>query len=204
VHHLSRLFLPLPCWSRWLRLALWVICGLALSTHLRAAHAQGSLDAPSESITLPVFELQRNEEGLVLSFATKFALSASVEDALQKGVPLVFMAQAKVRGERWYWRDKNIQIASRSWRLSYQPLTRKYRVSLGGLAQSYDSLPDALGNLSSAVNWKLSEFDALKGMRVYVEFAYALDTTQLPRPLQIGINGLSDWSLRIERTQRLP
>jgi hypothetical protein len=31
--------------------------------------------------------------------------------------------------------------ATRTWRLAYQPLTRKYRVTFGGLNQNYDSLP---------------------------------------------------------------
>jgi hypothetical protein len=158
----------------------------------------------AQPITLPVFELVRSEEGLLLDFSAKFELSGPVEDALQKGVPLVFTAQALVREKRWYWRDKLINTVIRSWRLSYQPLTRKYRVSLGGLTQNYDTLADAIGTLNSSAHWKLSDSSELSNSRIYVEFRYELDTTQLPRPMQIGINGQDDWTLRIERIQLVP
>jgi hypothetical protein len=160
--------------------------------------------ARADPVNLPVFALSRSDEGLVLDFAAKFELSRVVEDALQKGVPLVFVAEASVFQDRWYWRDKRIGTVTRAWRLSYQPLTRKYRVTFGGLSQNHDTLPDALGSLSSSVHWKLAEPAQLDGDGIYVEFSYELDTTQLPRPMQIGIGGQADWSLRVERMRRLP
>ena len=42
--------------------------------------------------------------------------------------------------------------------------------------------------------------------RHYVEFSWRLDTTQLPRPMQIGLSGISgasEWSLGVERSVRL-
>ena len=37
-------------------------------------------------------------------------------------------------------------------------------------------------------------------MRYTVDFDFRLDTTQLPRPLQMGVAGRADWSLSAERT----
>jgi hypothetical protein len=162
-----------------------------------------AMPAKADPVSLPVFEISRSDDELVLNFLTKFELSAAVEDALQKGVPLVFVAEAKVRGARWYWRDKRINTVTRIWRLSYQPLTRKYRVSFGGLAQSFETLTDALSNLNSSAHWKLADASQL-GSGTYIEFSYELDTTQLPRPMQMGIAGQTDWQLRVERMQRLP
>lgn len=160
--------------------------------------------AHADPVDLPVFELKSGaDEGLMLNFSAKFELSHGVEEALQKGVPLVFVAEAKVRQSRWYWRDKRINTVQRVWRLSYQPLTRKYRVTFGGLVQGYDSLADALAALSSSVHWKLAEPGQTEGTGTYVEFTYELDTSQLPRPMQIGIGGQADWSLRVERVHRL-
>jgi hypothetical protein len=34
----------------------------------------------------------------------------------------------------------------------------------------------------------------------YLEFSLRLDTSQLPRPLQIGFGGEADWDLMLERT----
>ncbi len=149
------------------------------------------------------FDLARTEDGLALSFSVQFGLSRAVEDALQKGVPLFFVAQAEVFRDRWYWRDKEIASVSRTWRLAYQPLTRRYRVTFGGLSQNYDTLDDALAVVSRTLSWKLAEASQLDNGGHYVEFSYQLDTTQMPRPMQIGIGGQSDWQLRIERTRRL-
>ena len=159
--------------------------------------------AHAEGVNLTTFEVSRNEDGLLLTFSAKFELPRPVEDALQKGVPLVFVAEAVVFRDRWYWRDKTVSDASRTWRLAYQPLTRKYRVTFGGLNQNHDNLADALASLSSSVNWRIAEPPQVEGDGHYVEFRYGLDTTQMPRPMQIGIGGQADWSLRVERTRRL-
>jgi Domain of unknown function (DUF4390) len=172
-----------------------VLAALALSLALGGARA--------EPVTLDSFELTRSDDGLALSFAARFELSKPIEDALQKGVPLFFVAQAEVFRDRWYWADKRLAQATRTWRLAFQPLTRKYRVTYGGLSQHYDSLPDALTAVTRSVNWKLADASQLDDGKHYVEFSYQLDTTQLPRPMQIGIGGQSDWSFKVERTRRL-
>lgn len=175
----------------------WVLAAACLLALLAAWPAR------ADTVQLSSFELTRGEEGLLLSFSAKFELSRTVEDALQKGVPLVFVAEASVFRDRWYWRDKHIDTATRNWRLAYQPLTRKYRVTFGGLNQNYDTLADALAALSSSVHWKLADPAQLDSDGIYVEFVYSLDTSQMPRPMQIGIGGQSEWSLRVERSIRL-
>jgi hypothetical protein len=163
----------------------------------------GMAPARAQGVELPTYVLTRNDEGLFVNFTARFELPRGVEDALQKGVPLFFVAQADLFNNRWYWTDRRVGSIERRWRLAYQPLTRKYRVTFGGLNQNYDTLEDALASLSRAVNWKLAEPSQLDDGRYYVEFSYQLDTTQMPRPMQIGIGGLSDWTLRAERSQRL-
>lgn len=183
--------------SLWARVRAWF--GLGVCVLMLAA----SPGLRAETVTLDGLDLTRNEEGLLLSFVARFQLAPAVEDALQKGVPLFFEAQAEVFRDRWYWRDKRVGSVTRTWRLAYQPLTRKYRVTFGGLSQHFDSLPDALAAVSRTANWKLAEPSQLDDGRHYVEFSYQLDTTQMPRPMQIGIGGQSDWSLKVERVRRL-
>jgi hypothetical protein len=150
------------------------------------------------------FEINRQEDGgVALNFAVRFELPRNVEDALLKGVPLYFVAEAEILRDRWYWRDKSIATASRTWRVAYQPLARKYRVTFGGLNQNFDTLTDALSAVRRVTGWKIAEPGQIEdGARHYVEFSYRLDTTLLPRPMQIGIGGQPDWTLRVEKFQR--
>ncbi len=158
----------------------------------------------AQAPALSRFEMTRNEEGLLLDVAVRFDLSHTVEEALHKGVPLYFVANASLYHDRRYWRDRLIASTSRTWRLSYQPLTRSYRVSFGGLSQSFDNLNDAVTTVSRIGRWKLAEPDQISDNdTLYVEFNYKLDTGMLPRAMQIGIDGQPDWSLLIEKTQRV-
>ena len=167
-------------------LALWVV------PMARAADPQ-----------LASFEVVSNEEGVLLTYAVNGELSRSVDDALSKAVPLYFVAEAELFRDRWYWRDQRVANAVRVWRIVYQPLTSTYRVTFGGLSQHYENLSEALVAVSRTTNWKLAEPSQLDDGRLYVEFSYQLDTTQMPRPMQIGIGGQSDWSLKVERVRRL-
>lgn len=149
-------------------------------------------------------ETRRDESGLQLDFSLRVTLSRAVEDALTRGVPVYFVARADVYKPRWYWRDDRVARTSRSWRVSYQPLTGNYRVGLGGLSQSYDTLGDAMLAVTRLAGWQIAEPGQLDPeSRHYVDFSWRLDTTQLPRPLQIGSLGQSDWALDVERRLRL-
>jgi hypothetical protein len=157
-------------------------------------HAQG--------VEFNALQLSRNEGALVLEYSAKLSLSHAVEDALHRGVPVYFNAQATVLRGRWYWRDERVARIARSWRLSYQPLTASWRVSTGGLAQSFATLAEALAPISRVSGWRLVEAEKLDaGERYYVEFSFQLDNSQLPRPMQLELGG--DWKLGIERTLKV-
>jgi hypothetical protein len=164
-----------------------------------------ALPVPAANLELTTLEVQRTEEGLVLDYAVDFDLSRPVEAALAKAVPLHFVAEAEVFRSRWYWTDKRVARATRTWRVVYQPLTSTWRVTFGDLSQTYATQAEALGVMRRAVNWKVADADRLEdGASHYVEFSFRLDTSQLPRPMQIGIGDQPDWALAVERTLRLP
>ena len=159
---------------------------------------------PARALDLMRLEAQRSEQGVHLSFETRFDLPPSVEDALQRGVALHFLAEAVLMRSRWYWRDKDLASASRTWRIAYQPLTFSYKVSQGGLSQSYRSLGEALRALQRFSQWRIADPVPAEDGRHYIQFSYRLDTEQLPRPLQIGIGSQPEWALRVARTIALP
>jgi hypothetical protein len=178
----------------WLRRCL-VLLFMGLGLAFQGAQAADS----------PQLDAQRGADGVVLNMDLRLDLPAGVEDALQKGVALHFVAEAELLRARWYWRDRRVASASRSWRLTFQPLTLKYRVSQGGLSQTFGSLREALGVIQRISQWHIADpLPADDEGRYYVEVRFKLDTTQLPRPLQLGLGSQPDWSLGFERTLTLP
>ena len=94
-------------------------------------------------------------------------------------MPLFFVAEAEIFRDRWYWRDRRVAHAVRTWRIVYQPLTSTYRVTtIGGLSQTYATRAEAIASISRASRWKVAEPGQLEeGGRHYVEFQFRLDTT---------------------------
>jgi hypothetical protein len=170
-------------------------------------------EAPVTEIS--AVRLEREGEAILLTANVKFELSAAVQDALYKGVPMVFVAEADTFRERWYWTNKRVLSAERHMRLAYQPLTRRWRLNVAsglikpaGLAlalnQNFDSLPDALAALQRLFRWKIGDIsDQDLEQRHYVEFRFRLDMSQLPRPFQIGTLGQTDWNIAASSSQAL-
>jgi hypothetical protein len=178
------------------RLLAWICLAALALPALPPARAQG--------IDLVALALQRQDGALTLDFNARLQLSRTVQDALERGVPIYFIAEATVLRSRWYWRDERVARASRTWRLAFQPLTSTWRVGLGAIGQSYATLPEALSAVTRLSGWKLAELSQIDpDARHYVEFSFRLDTTQLPGPMQIGLTGQADWVLRVERTLRV-
>lgn len=158
----------------------------------------GGAGVRAQGVEFTTLEVARVDGALTLEYSTRLTLSRAVEDALQRGVPVYFSAQVVVLRNRWYWRDERVARITRNWRLSYQPLTATWRVSLGGLSQSFATLAEALTPMSRVSGWRLVDAEKLEpGERYYVEFSFQLDNSQLPRPMQLDLG--QDWKLGSER-----
>lgn len=180
---------------------------------LALALASPVLADPQAEITQ--FQVERAEEGVLLSAAVSFELSQVVEEALQKGIPMFFMAEAVLYRDRWYWYDREVARATRHMRLSYQPLTRRWRLNVASgvltnaalgmaLNQNFETLSDALAAVQRLSRWKIADLSSLDlEQRHLVEFRFRLDMAQLPRPLQIGTLGQTDWNIAASFTQVL-
>jgi len=185
---------------RWVRAWLMVVFSLATGFGLLAA----SPAVAAEQVELSALDLTRDEDGVYLNYTVDLELSRSVEDALNKGVPLFFVAEAQVFRDRWYWRDRRVADVVRVWRIVYQPLTSSYRITFGALTQTFATRTEAIAAISRAVRWKIAEPGQIEdGSRHYVEFSFKLDTSLLPRPMQIGVAGQPDWQISVTKTLRL-
>lgn len=161
--------------------------------------------AAAQGVELATLRTVREEGALELEFAVRVSLPKGVEDALGKGVPVYFVAEAALYRSRWYWRDERVSRVRRSWRLAFQPLTGSWRVGLGGLNQTYASLGEALLAASRSAGWKLADLNQLDADKsYYVEFAYRLDTSQLPSPVQFGLSaGQGEWNVGVSRVLKV-
>jgi hypothetical protein len=169
----------------------------------------------TQAAEVSALRAERVDEGIYLTANLQLEIPPAVEDALTKGIALIFVAEAEIVRERWYWTDKRVAAASRSMRLVYQPLTRRWRLSQassdpaaqGGranLTQSFTSLADAVAALESIARWRIADAaDIEAGASYLLSFRFRLDAGQLPRPFQIGIAGQRDWQVMLEQRQPL-
>ena len=168
-------------------------------------------EAPATEISQ--LRVQRTDEGVLLSAHVTFELPSVIDDALDKGIPMFFVAEAMLFRDRWYWYDKQVATAERHMRLSYQPLTRRWRLVVSpmpignsglALGQTFDTREEAMAAVQHISHWKIAEAaDVDPDARYNVDFKFRLDVSQLPRPFQIGAFGHSDWNIASMRNQRL-
>lgn len=203
--------------SRLHSLLLMALLLAILCATLPAARAAGAASAANAAnAQLTQLRTQSADDGIYLSANVDFELPNVVEDALLKGIPLFFVLEVEILRDRWYWTDKRVAAASRTIRLAYQPLTRRWRVNIGSgiigspsslratFNQNYDTLAEALSAVQRVARWKVAEpSDIRPGTDHSLVFTFKLDLSQLPRPFQIGVAGQRDWAIAIESNQKM-
>jgi hypothetical protein len=134
--------------------------------------------------------------GAVLNATFEFEMPQALEEAVQKGIAIYFNIEFELFRKRWYWLDRKVSSSTLTYRLSYSPLTRQYRLARGGLSQPFDSLEEALNLLKSVRNWKVIEKGALSPRDDYdAQVRMRLDVTQLPKPFQVNAITSREWNL---------
>lgn len=135
-------------------------------------------------------------DALLLNATFEFELPQALEEAVQKGIALYFNIEFELFRKRWYWFDRKVASSTLTYRLSYSPLTRQYRLGRGGLSQSFESLEEALSLLKSVRNWKVAEKSVLGPREEYdAQVRMRLDVTQLPKPFQVNAITSREWTL---------
>ncbi|MBC5764139.1 DUF4390 domain-containing protein [Ramlibacter albus] len=183
---------------------------MLLALALAPAFAQVGGPSNAEIVQL---KAERTDEGVLLSATLRIDLPPVVEDALAKGIPMFFVAEATLLRDRWYWYDKHVAMAQRHMRLSYQPLTRKWRLQVSSqpigssglaLGQTFETREEALAAIQRISHWKVADpSDVDPDSRHNIDFRFRLDVSQLPRPFQIGAVGQADWNINASRNMRL-
>lgn len=197
------------CWKNaWPETRAWLLCVCLGGGVLTPAWAQAGAEVSD-------LRVERAGDALALSASVRFDLPAVVEDALRKGVPVFFVMEADLVRERWYWMDKRFVTATRQMRLLFHPLTQRWRLGVAPagaatatpsayLSRNFDTLDDALAAVKRITGWRIADAaDVDAEARQRVDFRFRLDVSQLPRPLQIGVLGQSDWNISVMASKRL-
>lgn len=164
-------------------LALWLmVCAAG------AAFAQG--------IEVRRASLQNADDGYVLEADFDIVLTHSLEEALNKGVPLYFQLEFELIRPRWYWFNDKLAGSTQDYRLAFNPLTRQYRLGVGRLHQNFATLSEALNVMSHIRRREDIPAGALQKGNTYVgAVRLRLDTSQLPKPFQVNALGSREWQL---------
>jgi hypothetical protein len=136
------------------------------------------------------------EDGYVLEADFEVTLTHTLQEALNKGVPLYFMLEFELVRPRWYWLNETLANARHEYRLSYNALTRQYRVGLSTLYRNFASLAEALAFLSRVRVREIAEAGALnKGASYRAALRLRLDSAQLPRAFRVSAVGSREWTI---------
>ena len=163
-----------------------------------------SLNAAGEGISATRAEAKLTHAGQ-LSVSSRFRtdLPDQLKEALKQGVPLHFnlswqlsapsMSSYKFKFDQLLNNDSTIQ-----YKLSFHPLTNRYRVTVGTFSTEYDTLETALRAVGAVANWKVLSKGALSDVvakDTKAEIRLLLTTAKLPKPFQINALTSKNWHL---------
>ncbi len=147
--------------------------------------------------------LRTNGGQLLISTRFHTQLPETLQQALLNGVPITFdlswrltepsLTAYRYRISHLFNRSDTIQ-----YRLSYHPITRRYRVSIGTFSTEYINLDAALKAVGAAANWRVLAEEALSDVAlsdIEAQTRLKLSTAQLPKPFQINVLSSGDWQL---------
>jgi hypothetical protein len=156
----------------------------------------GAAPARAEGIT-PVFaKVVAGDDGYRLDAEFDIRFSPGLEEAANRGVALFFVVEFELTKPRWYWFDEKPVQLTRTYKITYTPLLRQYRLSAGSAYQNFTRFDDVVRALSGVRGWPVAEKGALRKEGGYqAAIRMRLDTTQLPKPFQLNAVASRDWNL---------
>jgi hypothetical protein len=155
-----------------------------------------AVSARADVIVVKSAELRAEEDGYYLNAEFEFSLNSTLDEALQKGVPLYFLLEFEISRPRWYWLDEKVVSATTQYRVSYNALTRQYRIASGLLGLTFESLDEVERFLSRVTAREVARRDQLaKGTRYEAALRLRLDVNQLPKPFQMSALASREWTL---------
>lgn len=163
-----------------------------------------SFQTAAEGISATRAQAKLTDNGqLSISSRFKTELPDQLKQALTQGVPLTFTLSYQLSAPTlpaYRFRLSQIVGGSNSvqYKLSYHPLTNRYRVTVGTFSTEYNSLDTALRGIGAIANWRVLDSGMLSDASpqdTKAEIRLLLSTSQLPKPFQINALNSRSWQL---------
>jgi hypothetical protein len=160
-----------------------------LAAFVPAAQAAEGIDVRSATLELA-------DEGWQLGAEFDIQFSPRLEEAVNRGVPLYFVVEFELSRPRWYWFDEKPVQFSQTYKISYTPLLRQYRLSVGNVYQNFTRFEEVTRVLSRLRGLQIADRNAISKDGTYqAGIRMRLDTAQLPKPFQLNAIASRDWTL---------
>ena len=165
----------------------------ALAALLAAAFAPL---AQAEGIAVKSATLETTDDGWQLEADFDIQFSPRLEEAVNRGVALYFVVEFELSRPRWYWFDQKPVQYTQTYKITYTPLLRQYRLSVGSVYQNFTRFEEVTRVLSRVRGLHVADSMALKRDITYqAAMRMRLDTSQLPKPFQVNAIASRDWTL---------
>jgi hypothetical protein len=177
--------------QRWLPVLASFALALACVLVSPWGHAEGISPVSAK------VELVDDSYQLDAQFDIRF--SPRLEEAVNRGVALYFVVEFELAKPRWYWFDEKPVQLSQTYKVTYTPLLRQYRLSVGSAYQNFRRFEDIVRALSRVRGWTVAGRGTLqKEVDYQASLRMRLDTAQLPKPFQLNAVASRDWNLTSE------
>jgi hypothetical protein len=165
-----------------------------------AAIVLAALVVPSahaaEGISVKSATLEAVDDGWQLDAEFDIQFSQRLEEAVNRGVPLYFVLEFELSRPRWWWFDEKPVQFSQTYKVSYTPLLRQYRLAVGSVYQNFTRFDEVTRVLSRLRGVTIAERNAFKKDVTYqAGIRMRLDTAQLPKPFQLNAIASREWTL---------
>jgi len=136
------------------------------------------------------------DEHLLLSANLHLELNEPLRTAVMGGVTLYFTADLCITQPRWWWFDRRLVQTNRTWSVSYNALTRQWRVGTQGETWQVSSLTEAMQTVQQIRDWSVADASLFEPNVSYDgALRLRLDTSRLARPFQINALNSRSWAI---------
>ena len=181
-------------------LILNLTLSLFLSLLLGSLLSSPAAFAATNSILIKQADLQLTDDYYLLNAELSINFDAEIEEAINKGVPLHFLIEFQVVSPRKYWFDDEIITTTNRVALSYHALTKQYLIKRDTHQKSFETLDEAIDELSQLSDLKVFEKTLIEKDGDYkAAVLMRLDQTKLPKAIQVDAIASEQWNITSQK-----